>query len=83
MTSVTEKHEGKNEDAVLSVQNDGDQQRSPAPFIDPEKEKKIVRKFDMFMMPQFVIILILAYVYSIVLRGVLLSLFLLSQKAEH
>lgn len=30
-------------------------------YIDPEKEKAIIRKFDYLVLPQFVIILILAY----------------------
>jgi hypothetical protein len=30
-------------------------------YIDPEKEKAIIRKFDFLVLPQFVIILILAY----------------------
>lgn len=30
-------------------------------YIDPEMEKKIIRKFDYLVLPQFVIILILAY----------------------
>lgn len=34
------------------------------PYIDPAKEKAIVRKFDLWVMPQFVVILVLAYVYS-------------------
>lgn len=30
-------------------------------YIDPAKESKVVRKFDMFFMPQLVIIMILSY----------------------
>lgn len=30
-------------------------------YIDPAKERKIIRKFDMLVLPQFVIIMILAY----------------------
>lgn len=30
-------------------------------YIDPEKERKIVRKFDWLVLPQFVIIIVLGY----------------------
>lgn len=31
------------------------------PYIDPDKERKIVRKFDWLVLPQFVIIIVLGY----------------------
>lgn len=30
-------------------------------IIDPRKEKAVIRKFDLFVLPQFVIIMVLAY----------------------
>lgn len=46
-------------EAVTTAADEAKQESPAVIYIDPAKEKAIMRKFDLFAMPQFVILVIL------------------------
>ncbi|KAH7312511.1 major facilitator superfamily domain-containing protein [Stachybotrys elegans] len=52
---------GETPSSVTDATNHSDLDSPSTIYIDPEKEKKILRKFDYLVLPQFVVILVLAY----------------------
>lgn len=57
---ASETDDMKTPGAVIPQGSDAAEVGSNTPYIDPEKEKRIVRKFDYLVMPQFVIMMLLA-----------------------
>jgi hypothetical protein len=60
---ATDKDDSKNSvlDAPAGSRTEEQFDSSSITYIDPEMEKKIVRKFDWLVLPQFVIIIVLGY----------------------